>query len=95
MYDLVGSQGVPFGLTHKKACLLLKVCSRFLKCTFFYVTIGCQALYLDVDGFPDNLFAMLLYYSEVGDVCIRVVVKFIVDVNGTGNMTAMFFQSIV
>ena len=45
-------------------------------------------------AFSGNLFTVLIYYFEVGDVDMRVVVGFTVDVNCTCYMTAMSFHSI-
>ena len=63
MYELMGGHGLPFGLTHHKACLLLEGCSGWV--------VGS-----DMDGFPcfsDNLFAILIYYFKVGDIDTGVV----------------------
>ena len=59
--------------------------------------IECWVVDPDVDSFPGfscNLFPVLIYYFEVGKVDMTVVVRFSVDVNCTGYMTAMFFGSI-
>ena len=44
-------------------------------------------------GFSANMFAVLIYYFEVGDVGMGLVVGFTVVVNSTCYMTAMFFHS--
>ena len=42
-------------------------------------------------SFSDNLFAILVYYLEVGDVGSGLVVGNAVFVNYTGDMTIVFF----
>ena len=59
--------------------------------------IECCIVGCDVDsipGFSGKLFAVSIYYFEVGDVGTRVVVDFTEDVKCTGYMPAMFFHSI-
>ena len=56
--------------------------------------IQCQVVDPDVDGFSGNLFAVLIYYFEVGDVSTGMVAGFTVDVNCTDYMIAMFLYSI-
>ena len=46
-------------------------------------------------SFPGNLFTVLIYYFEVGDVCLGMIVGHTVLVNCTGDMTAVFFYSIL
>ena len=46
----------------------------------------------DVDGFPDNVFAVLISYFEVEDISIGLVVVFTLNADCTGYMTAMFFH---
>ena len=51
-----------------------------------------------VDGFlcfSGKMFVVLIYYFEVGDDGMRIIVGFTVDIKCTGYMTAMFFQSIL
>ena len=51
----------------------------------------------DMDGFfsfSGNLFAVLVYYLEVGNVGSGVVLRSAVYVNLTGDMTIVFFYSI-
>ena len=52
---------------------------------------------IDMDGFSSlsgNLFAILVYYLEVGDVGSWLVVWNAVFVNSTGDMTIVFFYTI-
>ena len=59
---------------------------------------GCLVVDSDVDGFPGfscNLFGVLIYYFEVGDVGMGVVVGFTLDVNCTNYMAGMFFRSVL
>ena len=49
-------------------------------------------------SFPDNLLAILVYYFEVGDVGdvgFGMIVRHTVLINCTGDMTAVFFNSIL
>ena len=46
-----------------------------------YTMNKCQVVDPDVDGFSGNFFAVLIYYFEVGEVGMGVVVAFTVDVN--------------
>ena len=51
-----------------------------------------------MDGFscfPGNLFTVLIYYFEMGDVGFGMNVGHTVLVNCTGDMTAVFFASIL
>ena len=51
-----------------------------------------------MDGFSSftgNLFAVLIYYFEMGDVGFGMIVGYTVLVNSTGDMTAVFFDSIL
>ena len=53
-------------------------------------------LILDTDSFssfPGNLFAVLIYYPEVGDVSSGLVVGKVMFVYCTGDMTIVFFYS--
>ena len=47
-----------------------------------------------MDGFSGNLFAVLVYYIEVGDVGSGVVVGNAVYVNCTGDLTIVLFYFI-
>ena len=52
----------------------------------------------NIDGFssfPGNLFAVLIYYFEIGDICFGIIVGYTVLVNCTGDVTAVFFDSIL
>ena len=49
----------------------------------------------DLSGFPDNLFAILVYYFVVGDVSFGMIVGHIVLVNSTNDMTTEFFDFIL
>ena len=44
-------------------------------------------------SFPGNLFAVLVFYLEVGDVGSGMVVENIVLVNCTSNVTVVYFYS--
>ena len=54
----------------------------------------CQVVDPHLDGFSGNLFAHIIYYFEVGNVGIEMVVRFTVEVKYTGTMTAVFFYFI-
>ena len=59
--------------------------------------IECKIVDPDVDGFPDlsgDLFAVLIYYFEMGDAGMKAVDRFAVDVNCTGYLIVMLFHSI-
>ena len=45
----------------------------------------------DFSSFSSNLFVILVYYLEVGDVGCGIVAENIVLVNLTGDMTVVFF----
>ena len=47
-----------------------------------------------MDGFCGNLFAVLLYYLEVGDVGLGMIIGNAVYVNCTGVITFVFYYSI-
>ena len=59
----------------------------------FFLTVKCQVADSNVDGTPGNLF-VLIYCFVVGDVGIGVFAGFMLDVNCTGYMTAIFFHSV-
>ena len=46
-------------------------------------------------SFPGNLFAVLIYYFVMGDNGFRMIVGYTVLVNCTGDVTAVFFDSIL
>ena len=46
-------------------------------------------------GFPSNFLAILVYYFEVGDVGIGMIVGHTMLVNITRDVTAVFFDSIL
>ena len=46
-----------------------------------------------LSSFSGNLFAVLVYYLEVGDDCVEVVIGNAVFVNCTGEMTIVFIYS--
>ena len=43
-------------------------------------------------SFPGNLFAILMYYFEVGDVGFGMIVGHTLLVNSTGDVTVVFFD---
>ena len=50
------------------------------------------------NGFPNNFFAILVYYFEVGDVSFGMITGntvFTVLVNSTGDVTVVFFDYIL
>ena len=49
----------------------------------------------NMDDFSGNFFAIFIYYFEMGDVVPKMIVGYTVSVNCTGNMTAVFFDSIL
>ena len=62
-----------------------------------HVGIECWVVDPHVDGFLDtsgNSFAVLIYFFDVGDAVMGVVLGFTVDINYSGYMSAMFFHSI-
>ena len=46
-------------------------------------------------SFPGNLFAILVYYFEVGDAGFGIIVGHTVFVNSTVDVTAVFFNLII
>ena len=65
---------------------------------FFCIAVEDSIINSHMNGFsrfPSNLFAILVYYSEVEYVCIGMVVGHTVLVNSTGDMTAVFFAPIL
>ena len=69
--------GLPFSVTCQKAYLFQKSVEDFWNVHFSSVMIEYQAVDADVDGFPgfsSNMFALLIYYFEVGDVGIWLVI---------------------
>ena len=77
------------------------VCSKKVVEDFWDVHFSCATVEVRVvdcnmngiSSFPGNLFAV--YYLEVGDVGLQVVVGNAVYVTCTGDMTIMFFYSIL
>ena len=52
----------------------------------------------DMNGFssfPGNLYAVSIYYYEMGDVGFGLIVGYLVLINCTGNVTVVFFDSIL
>ena len=95
MYDLCGRSGSI--LTDSSQGL--STSRRLLKISQIYVfpvlqLVECCVVDLDVDAVSGNLFSVLINYFEVAGVGTGVVVGFTVDVNCTGSMTAMYFDSI-
>ena len=89
--------GLSFGLTCQRACLLLEICWNFWYVHFSCATVECQIVDPGLDSFPGwycNLFTVLIYYFEVGDLVMGVVFACTVDIYCTGFMTATFFHSI-
>ena len=48
-----------------------------------------------LSSFPGNLFAVLIYYIEMGDAIFGMIVGYTVLVNCTEDVTAVFFDSIL
>ena len=61
---------------------------------FSCVVVESMFVYSKMDGFSGYLFALLVYYLEVGDICLVMLVGNAMYVNCTGDMTIMFFNSI-
>ena len=73
-----------------------KVIKDFLDVSFSCVIVDGRVVYSNMNGsssFYGNLFAILVYYLEVGDVGSGVVVGNSVSVNCTADMTIVFFYS--
>ena len=56
---------------------------------------GSRVVDSNMDGFSSNLFAVLVYYFEVGDVGLWTAVGNAVYVNYTGDITIVFFYSVL
>ena len=83
---LVGGVSLLFGQTHMKICVLQEGGWIFLGCTFFL----CWGLVVhsNIDSHSissGSLFAVLVYYLEVGDVGLGMVFGIAVFVNCTGD----------
>ena len=62
---------------------------------FFYVVVEGRFVDFNIDGFScfsGNMFAVLIYYLEVEDVGLRMVVENAVFVNCTSDMTIVHFS---
>ena len=84
------------GLIGRAVCSL-KVVEDFLDVHISYVVVEGRVDDLNMNCFSScsgSLFASLVYYLEVGDVCSGVVVGNAVLVNCTGDMTIVFLYSI-
>ena len=65
---------------------------------FHRLQLRAELLISNIDGlynFPGNLFAVLIYYCDMGDVVFGMIVGYTVLVNCTGDMTAVLFDSIL
>ena len=74
-----------------------KLVKDFWDVHFSYVVVESRNVNSNLDGFsrfPGNLFAVLIYYFEMGNVGFGVIVGYTVLVNCTGDVTAVFFDSI-
>ena len=75
----------------------LKVVEDFLDVHFSCVMVGGRVVDSNMNGFTifsGNLFAVLVYYLEMGDVGSRVVVGNALFVNCTDSMTIAFLHPI-
>ena len=79
----------------------LSASTRLLKISGMYILtcgmVKCKVVDPHANGFHSfsgNLFEVLIYYFEVYNVGMEVVVGFTVDINFTGDMTVMSFHSI-
>ena len=52
-------------------------------------------MWMASQAFLENLFTILIYYFEMGDVGFGMIVGYTVLVNYNGNMTVVFFDSIL
>ena len=76
--DLVGGLSLPLGQTHWKICLLQKKAVEYFWGVHFYsAMVEGRSVDSNVNcfsSFSGNLFTVLVYYLEVGDVSLRMVV---------------------
>ena len=77
------------------------ICSKKVVEDFSHVHFSCvmvEGRTVDsnewLSSFAGNFFVILVYYLEVGDVGLGAVVRNVVLVNCTGDMTIVFFYSI-
>ena len=80
-------------LTGKSVCSK-KVVEYFWEVHIFHVTVKGSVVDSNMDDFSGNMFAVLVYYHEVGDIGLGVVAGNAVFVKCTGSMTIVFFYSI-
>ena len=88
---------LPLSYAHWEICLLQEGGLRFLGCTFSCVTVEGRVVDSNMNGFsnfPGNLFAILVYYPEVGHVGLQIVVGKNAFEYYTGDMSNEFFYSI-
>ena len=71
-----------------------KMVKNFWDVHFSFVMVKSRVFDSKMNGFSANLFAVLVYYLEVEDVDIWVVVGNAVFRNCTSDMTVVFFYSI-
>ena len=76
----------------------MKVVKDFQDVHFSHVLVEGRIVNSDMDGFssfPGDLFAVLIYYFEMEDAGSWMIIGYTVLINYTGNVIAVFFDSVL
>ena len=94
----MGILSIPLGWTHWCSICSKKIVEDFWDVHFSHAVVEGSIVNSKMNGlssFHGILFVILVYHFEVGDVGFGMIDGHIVLINCTGNMTAVFFNSIL